>query len=202
MTRRPAHFVFVSILTLGVALSLSGCDSLDGRVVGPRAASGVLRITNDSFGLLVFPCGTGRVSKVELGVLDLRSQNFEPILTETFEIPVDARTLVVSTNAEETSPGASRQIPDPRLLRRVNEDEKFLTAPWPPMPEQALVIRAFEAGSDADVSGGADIALNRRFDLDPEQINVDGHVGSANDFRCFTSGHPQAWDTAIPSVGS
>lgn len=67
------------------------------------------------------------VDKVELGVRTLRTRYFEPILVETVEKPVDPNRLLVSTVAEEVTPGAIRQILERSLLERANGDETYLT---------------------------------------------------------------------------
>lgn len=196
MKRRVVGQAVIVSIMLSLAMLTAACgifDVLNPYIIGPQANSGVIRNSSVGFGLLVFPCGTQPVDKVELGVRTLRSRHFEPILVETFEKPVDPHRLLVSTVADEATPGAIRTILDRSLLDRVNRDETYLTEPWPPSGKQALQIRAFEAGSDLDISGSATIPLNQRFDLQPGQINVAGTVGSTADFKCFRSGHPKAW---------
>lgn len=190
--------ILVTVTIVGLP---AACDSVDPEVVGPRATSGVARTSSDSFGLLIFPCGTQQIATVELGILRADTHEFEPILRETFDPPADPHSLLVSTQADKVSPGATREVLNGPVLQRVNEDHAYLTTPWPPLPDSALVVRAFEAGSNVDVSGSADIALNQRFSLDVGQVNVDGRVGQIDEFRCFTSGHPKAWSSEVGSGG-
>ena len=182
-----------SCVVAAVACLLPGCSSVDRHVVGPQFTSGVARLTSTSFGLLIYPCGDNSIATVEVGMLSTSSQAFDPIMRETFDPPISPRSLVVSTAPDVVSPGADREVINESLLRRVNEDSTFSTAPWPPLPDLLLVVRAFGPGDSVDVSGSADIGLNQRFQLALGQVNVDGTVGSLSDFQCPGTDSP-AWE--------
>jgi hypothetical protein len=75
---------------------LIGCDAVNPLVVGPQSASGVIRLSEHSFGLLLYPCGRIDVTGVELGVMaSIIGGAFTPIYRVTFDQPVSPRDIVV-----------------------------------------------------------------------------------------------------------
>jgi hypothetical protein len=187
-------------MTTSLALSLLvvGCDSVNRHVVGPQAASGVMRLSPESFGLLIFPCHNALVSEVQLGELNYKSQAFTPILREVYEPPVLASGLVVSTDPTKVTPGAQREVIDPALLTKVNTDPTFMTEPWPPQPESGLAVRALAPGKVGNIAGSAAIPLAGRFDLKTGEVDVYGRAGQLKEFRC--SGEHGAWQPTNESA--
>jgi hypothetical protein len=143
----------------------------------------------------VFPCTTQLIDRVEVGVLDTASQDFTPLLRDTFTTPVPPSEIVVMTEAESTSVGARREVLNASALDKLNDDESYMTKPWPPVPDQFLTVRAFAPGGTIDLSGGASVPLNQRFDIPIGNVNVSGHVADPAEFTCRGSSAP-AWQAA------
>ena len=189
-------------LSLGGAagILLSACINPDVETLGPQTIHGVVRLSDDSFGLLIYPCVPDQlVSEVVLREVELDPETLaiarsQDLLRERYPEPVDPRELLVSTdvNAAPASPGAKRDVVAPALLDRFNADSDYLTAI---NPDHFLVIDAFAPdGSEVGVSG----TLRSRFAADIGEVSGFGtRPVPLEDLRC-SKGEPPAWSVSLP----
>jgi hypothetical protein len=160
---------------------------------------GLVRLSDSSFGLLIYPCSRERlvsevvlvdVTLAELGV----EQSRTVILRERYPEPVDARDLLVSTDpaASVAVPGGRREIVDPELLERFNNDRGYSTELG---SLSGVTLEAFSPDG-REVSGGGN--LGDRFDVDVGSVLVPGlaEVPLSN-VRCPEGDEP-AWNVTLP----
>ena len=189
-----------STSALVICTILSGCDlarnisdSVDPRAIGRQRASGIIRLSDDVFGLLIYPCTDETLAVVELGIDTWGTGEFSPILRVTFDSPMRPRSVIVSTDPDLVTPGVRRTVLDGALLDRVNTDESYGTG-FHPEAHSGLDVRAFSTEPGIDISGGADVGITSRFDLKVNQATVYSGVGaSIGEFKC-TFQRRLAWD--------
>ncbi len=197
--RRVDGALALTIGVLAICGVLADCsltrtisDSVDAKVIGQQRVSGVIRLSDDVFGLLIYPCTDETLAVVELGIATWGTDEFKPMLQVTFDSPRATRSVIVSTDPDLVTPGVGRTVLDAALLKRVNTDESYGTG-FHPNALSGLEIRAFSTESGVDISGGANVALSARFDLRVEQATVYGGVASIGEFSCTFPTRP-AWD--------
>ena len=204
-SRRSRNFLVGTLIAIGATcVGVVGftvirtiSDALDPKILNQQTVSGVMRLTNDSFGLLVYPCGDNEIDVVELGVLVLNTRQFIPILRVTFESPVKPRSVIISTDPDFVTPGVKREVLNADLLDRVNTDETYLvesdTRPVV-IPDSVLDIVAHAPDDALDRAGSAGVALGSRFTLNIDEATVYRAVPAAIDqFTCLSPRH-RAWD--------
>src|SRR5215207_1014211 len=87
-----------------VCLVLAGCIGEDPKTLGPQTTHGLVRLSEDSFGLLIYPCvDRFMVSEVVLREIEWDHETAERLgervlLRERYREPVAPRDLVVSTD--------------------------------------------------------------------------------------------------------
>lgn len=185
---------------LAICAMLSGCDlartisnSVDPRAIGQQRVSGIIRLSDDVFGLLIYPCTDETLAVVEFGIDTWGTGGFSPLLRVTFDSPMPPRSVIVSTDPDLVTPGVRRTVLDAALLDQVNTDESYGTG-FHPEAHSGLNVRAFSTEPGIDISGGASVGITTRFDLKVNQATVYGGVGaSIGEFNC-TFPRRLAWD--------
>jgi hypothetical protein len=173
----------------------AGCfgPAVGGSTLGMRSQSGLVRLTETSFGLLIYPCVERFVvSEVVLSEVDLDETHV--ILREQYPTPVRPRDLIVSTDAaaQPAVPDGVREIVDAELLDRFNNDETYLTSID---FDHFLNLEAF-APDGTDVSGL--MTLRHRFSVDVGRVEgMDLDPVRLDEVRCPDEDGP-AWDVAAP----
>lgn len=173
---------------------LTACNPPGGSTLGARTRSGLVRVSEASFGLLIYPCVPETlVSEVVLSDVDMDGTT-QVILRERYPEPVHPRDLMVSTDptAEPAVPEGEREIVDAALLDRFNTDPDYLTAI---IPRHFHALDAYSPNGD-DVSGGSnlgdrfEVPVGRVSGLDLDPVRVD-------DVRCPDQDEP-AWAVSTP----
>ncbi len=172
-----------------------GCfgPAVGGSTLGMRSQSGLVRLTETSFGLLIYPCVERFVvSEVVLSAVDLGETHV--ILREQYPTPARPRDLIVSTDAaaQPAVAGGIREIVNAELLDRFNNDDTYLTSID---FDHFLDLEAF-APDGTDVSGGS--TLGGRFRVDVGRVTgMDLDPVRLDEVRCPDEDGP-AWDVAAP----
>lgn len=186
-----------------VSVLAASCVGSDDRSLGAQTVSGAVRLTDDSFGLLVYPCVPGvMVSEVVLLDVELDPDtldivNSRPLLRERFPQPQSPNDLVVSTalDAPPAVTGADREIIDTELLARFNTDANYLTTPDSTL--RFLKMDAFDANG-ADISGTGGASLEHRFTADVGEVaGLAAEPIAVSDLYC-PGREPPAWSVTIP----
>lgn len=199
LTQSLTAVIFWKVTAIAVVAAVAfgpigvlACTVFSPLLLRQTGLSGVVRLSENSFGLVVFPCARHlAISHVELVMVDWDTDTETVVLVEAFDPPRDPADLMVSTAGESSPRAATRQVLEPELLRRFNEDSTFLTRTWPP-DDQFFVIRAFDETRQNDVAGGSN--LQRRFDAPIGMALVDGVIADISDFRCGVLPFRRAWD--------
>ncbi len=174
----------------------TGCfgPAVGGSTLGMRSRSGLVRLTETSFGLLIYPCVERFVvSEVVLSDVDLNGET-HVILREQYPTPVRPGDLIVSTDAaaQPAVAGGIREIVNAELLDRFNNDDTYLTSID---VDHFLALDAF-APDGTDVSGGS--SLGGRFRVDAGRVSGLGlDPVRLDEVRCPDEDGP-AWDVATP----
>jgi hypothetical protein len=180
---------------VGLAVAVSGCvfgPSVGGSTLGRRTTSGLVRLSESSFGLIVYPCLDNAVSRVVLSDVDVDGVT-RVVLEEEYPDSVHPRDLIVSTDpaAEPAVPGGSRQIVDAELLDRFNTDETYLTTIE---LGRYFNLEAFSPAG-ADVSGG--MTLRDRFAVGVGRVSGLGlDEVRLEEVRCPDQERP-AWNAPV-----
>ncbi len=168
--------------------------AVGGSTLGMRSQSGLVRLTETSFGLLIYPCVERFVvSEVVLSDVDLNGET-HVILREQYPTPVRPRDLIVSTDtaAQPAVAGGIREIVNAELLDRFNHDDTYLTSIE---PKKFLDLEAF-APDGTNVAGG--VNLGDRFTVDVGRVSgMDLDPVRLDEVRCPDEDGP-AWDVATP----
>lgn len=182
------------VLLAAAACPASSCVFPPSRLeVGPRDEGGVVRLSEDSFGLLVYPCFDGLVTRVELVVASHPPGDDHVVIVDEFDPPVDPRTLVVSTDPDSQPIGSRRQVIDRAALERLNHDPSYMTDRAPLAPRYLAVnVTADDGGSVGD---GATLPLKGRFDLRVGEAGVGARDAALDDFRCWNDRSRPAWES-------
>jgi hypothetical protein len=190
-----------ALVATGLLLMVAtSCISSTGETIGPRTTSGIVRLTEDSFGLLVYPCERSwTVSEVVLLYVELDPDTLavvrsEALLRERFPQAVDPADLLISTAVEAppAAPGAEREVFDADLLERFNRDADYLTDID---PLRFLAVKAL-APDGADITGGS--TLSSRFDTEIGEVVGSGYGPvPIDDVRCSGEDFP-AWNVPMP----
>jgi hypothetical protein len=193
-----------SRVSVGVTLLwalAAACTGEDPKVLGPQTSSGLVRLSDDSFGLLIYPCVADHLVsevvllEVEFDPATLKVVRSQALLRERYREPVAPRDLVVSTapTAAAARPDAERQIIDLDSLNRFNNDRNYLTAVE---PLRFLTIDAFSP--DGNEVGGTG-TLQDRFSADVGEISGFGPSSvPIDEVRCPGSA-AQAWSVSAPT---
>jgi hypothetical protein len=188
----------VVVAVVGLVVLRGLYQMWDPTVLDEQTVSGVMRLTDDSFGLLIYPCTQVEIGVVEVGTLNLETRQFSPILRVTFDPPVEPRNVVISTDPDFVSQGVEREILDAELLDRINTDETYL-ANWDvhDLPDAVLEIVARAPNSKEDRAGSADVALDSRFDLEVDEVTVYyGKPLAIDEIECLRP-RRRAWDATV-----
>lgn len=190
-----------SVAVAMLLAATTACVGSDTVTIGPRTSSGVVRLSDDSFGLLVYPClPDTMVSEVVLVDVELDPDtltvvNSQPLLRELYPQPVAPADLIVSTatDALAARPGAEREVIDAELLDRFNKDRDYLTAIEP--VHHFLTLDAF-APDGTDISGTG--SLQSRFSAEIGEISGFGPDPVAIAQAQCSGREPPAWDVVLP----
>lgn len=191
----------VGLTIAALSASTGACAGSSDGAVGERTVSGVVRLTEDSFGLLVYPCVTeAAVAEVVLLEVELDPDGLEVVssralLRERFPDPLSPNEFIVSTalDANPAVAGAEREILNAELLERFNTDETYLTDVE--LIPRFLTLDAFDADGN-DVSGTG--SLRTRFTADVgETAGFTPEPIAFSDMYC-PGREPPAWSIPLP----
>ncbi len=152
-------------------------------------SSGVVRLSDDEYGILVYPCLRFSVARVELVFHD--TAGFQTVLRETFASPKRGSDLMVRTglHSRPAFGDATREVMTPDLLVRFNEDPSFATTF---SPDVFFALRAFTP-DELDIGGATTDGLLRRFEVSTGQLAFTGlNPVAPRAVRCRGSSKP-AW---------
>lgn len=173
---------------------LAGCVHTAERderfVLKYEGMSGVWRVDDSSFRLLVYPCGDALVSRVELNTFITEDGNVEQtstLLRVTYDPPVSSRRVLASTAVDApVVAGERREVLDEENLRRFNEDDTYLASFD---PSEYVDLDAWDdEGVQMPVGGN----LYTRFSVGVGEVEVPDHRGGSIDKVVCPDGS-QAW---------
>jgi hypothetical protein len=177
-----------------VSVVCAGCVDTVGRgerfVLKYEGMSGVWRVDDSSFRLLVYPCGDALVSRVELNTYvrdDGAIKKTSTLLRVTYDPPVSSRRVLASTAVDApVVNGERREVLDEENLRRFNEDDTYLASF---NPDEYVGFDAWD-GEGVEMAVGGN--LYGRFGAAVGEVRVPDYPGGSID-RVVCPDGSQAW---------